>query len=136
MPIGSPEQRGTNRLGEICHDLRTPLNTILGWIYVLRSSNPSKESLTEGLEAIERNAHPKGSMRGIRISRIGTGPEAKPGQLGNAPTSNRITIISKIVLMTFQISLMVRIRRRCWIEPGCRNSSGHTHPVIVRQSIC
>jgi signal transduction histidine kinase len=62
MPIESPEQRGTNRLREICHDLRTPLNTILGWIYVLRSSNPSKESLTEGLEAIERNAHPKSSM--------------------------------------------------------------------------
>jgi signal transduction histidine kinase len=56
MPMGSLEQRDTNRLREICHDLRTPLNTILGWIYVLRNSNPSKESLTEGLEAIERNA--------------------------------------------------------------------------------
>jgi diguanylate cyclase len=32
------------------------LNTILGWTHVLRNSNPSKESLAEGLEAIERNA--------------------------------------------------------------------------------
>jgi signal transduction histidine kinase len=56
MPMGIPKQRDTNRLREICHDLRTPLNTILGWTYVLRNSNPSKESLIEGLEAIERNA--------------------------------------------------------------------------------
>ena len=56
MPMGIPKQPDTNRLREICHDLRTPLNTILGWTYVLRNSNPSKESLIEGLEAIERNA--------------------------------------------------------------------------------
>jgi len=54
--MGIPKQRDTNRLRKICHDLRTPLNTILGWTYVLRNSNPSKESLIEGLEAIERNA--------------------------------------------------------------------------------
>jgi signal transduction histidine kinase len=50
------EQLDTDRLRRICHDLRTPLNTILGWTHVLRNSNPSKESLAQGLEAIERNA--------------------------------------------------------------------------------
>lgn len=60
--MGSPEKSDTNRFREICHDLRTPLNTILGWTYVLRNSNPSKESLTEGLEAIERNAQEQAKM--------------------------------------------------------------------------
>lgn len=65
MPMGA-EQRDTNRLREICHDLRRPLNTILGWTYVLRNSNPSKESLAEGLEAIERNAtRPSEKYRGV-----------------------------------------------------------------------
>jgi signal transduction histidine kinase len=54
--MGRLEQLDTNRLRQICHDLRTPLNAILGWTHVLRNSNPSKESLAEGLEAIERDA--------------------------------------------------------------------------------
>jgi|HubBroStandDraft_6_1064221.scaffolds.fasta_scaffold526901_2 signal transduction histidine kinase len=50
------EQCDLDRLRQICHDLRTPLNTVLGWTYVLRTCDPTRESLAEGLDAIERNA--------------------------------------------------------------------------------
>src|SRR5437868_4800990 len=37
-------------------ELRTPLNPILGWAKLLRSSTVSAEVMNQGLEAIERNA--------------------------------------------------------------------------------
>ena len=39
----------------LSHELRTPLNVMLGWIWRLRHSRTDAETLTRGLEIIERN---------------------------------------------------------------------------------
>lgn len=43
-------------LATLSHELRTPLNAILGWSQILASASDSPETLTEGLETIQRNA--------------------------------------------------------------------------------
>jgi PAS domain S-box-containing protein len=43
-------------LANVSHELRTPLNAMLGWANVLRRMHANPTQLTEGLEAIERNA--------------------------------------------------------------------------------
>jgi PAS domain S-box-containing protein len=43
-------------LATLSHELRTPLNAILGWSQVLRRVPGAKAELSEGLNAIERNA--------------------------------------------------------------------------------
>lgn len=43
-------------LGILSHEMRTPLNAVLGWVHLLRTSTPSPEQLARGLTVIERNA--------------------------------------------------------------------------------
>ena len=43
-------------LATVSHELRTPLNAVVGWSRLLRSGQLEKESMTHGLEVIERNA--------------------------------------------------------------------------------
>jgi PAS domain S-box-containing protein len=43
-------------LAVLSHELRSPLNPILGWAQLLRKRNPSPSMLSRGLEVIERNA--------------------------------------------------------------------------------
>ncbi|MDZ7962937.1 MAG: ATP-binding protein [Aulosira sp. DedQUE10] len=43
-------------LAILSHELRSPLNAILGWAQLLRSRNLSPTQTTKGLETIERNA--------------------------------------------------------------------------------
>ncbi|HEY8224835.1 MAG TPA: ATP-binding protein [Pyrinomonadaceae bacterium] len=43
-------------LATLSHELRTPLTSLLGWASVLRETERDEALLTQGLEAIERNA--------------------------------------------------------------------------------
>jgi PAS domain S-box-containing protein len=43
-------------LATLSHEVRTPLNAILGWAQILRKGPPAPEDLRQGLEVIERNA--------------------------------------------------------------------------------
>jgi PAS domain S-box-containing protein len=43
-------------LATLSHELRTPLNAILGWATVLRSKKHLDREITQGLEAMDRNA--------------------------------------------------------------------------------
>jgi len=49
-------------LATLSHELRTPLNAVLGWANALRIGRPQPADLTEGLEAIERNARAQAQM--------------------------------------------------------------------------
>ena len=42
-------------LAVLGHELRTPMNAILGWAQVLRNGEPAVEEIRHGLEVIERN---------------------------------------------------------------------------------
>ena len=42
-------------LATLSHEMRTPLNAIVGWISILRNEDFEKRHLQEGLDVIERN---------------------------------------------------------------------------------
>ena len=42
-------------LATLSHEMRTPLNAIVGWISILRDKGCEDEDLVEGLDVIERN---------------------------------------------------------------------------------
>jgi signal transduction histidine kinase/ActR/RegA family two-component response regulator len=43
-------------LGVLSHDLRTPLNTILGWAHIINKSGSDDETIRRGLDVIQKNA--------------------------------------------------------------------------------
>lgn len=62
-------------LATLSHELRSPLNAILGWAKLLRSGKLDKETEGRALEAIERNAQTQAELIGdlMDVSRIVTG---------------------------------------------------------------
>ena len=49
-------------LAALGHDLRSPLNAILGWTHLLRSGNLPPDSATRALNTIERNARDQAQL--------------------------------------------------------------------------
>lgn len=59
-------------LAILSHELRTPLNAILGWSEILRTGEPTREEVAEGVEVIERNARSQARLVEdvLEVSRI------------------------------------------------------------------
>jgi signal transduction histidine kinase len=59
-------------LAVLSHELRTPLNAILGWSEILRTGEPTRPELREGIEIIERNARSQARLVEdvLEVSRI------------------------------------------------------------------
>ncbi len=59
-------------LAILSHELRTPLNAILGWAEILRSGEPDRSEMREGIEVIERNARAQARLVEdvLEVSRI------------------------------------------------------------------
>ena len=73
-------ERDANRLKDeflatLSHELRTPMNAVLGWARVLRSTSADVATRERGLESIERNARAQARLIEdlLEISRIVTG---------------------------------------------------------------
>jgi signal transduction histidine kinase/CheY-like chemotaxis protein len=73
-------ERDANRLKDeflatLSHELRTPMNAVLGWARVLRSTSADTGTRERGLESIERNARAQARLIEdlLEISRIVTG---------------------------------------------------------------
>jgi PAS domain S-box-containing protein len=62
-------------LATVSHELRSPLNAILGWSRLLASGTLSDENASRGLKAIERNARSQAQLVEdlLDVSRIDTG---------------------------------------------------------------
>ena len=62
-------------LATLSHELRTPMNAVLGWARVLRSTSADDATYERGLESIERNARAQARLIEdlLEISRIVTG---------------------------------------------------------------
>jgi PAS domain S-box-containing protein len=62
-------------LATLSHELRSPLNAIIGWSQVLKFRPPSSADLAEGLEAIERSAKSQAELINdlLDVSRIISG---------------------------------------------------------------
>jgi PAS domain S-box-containing protein len=70
-------------LATLSHEMRTPLNAILGWAKILRAEDCSSEDLQEGLEVIERNAKAQATLIEdvLDVSRIVSGQlRLEPGR--------------------------------------------------------
>ena len=59
-------------LAVLSHELRTPLNAILGWAEILRTGEPTRAEVIEGVEVIERNARSQARLVEdvLEVSRI------------------------------------------------------------------
>ncbi|HVG54114.1 MAG TPA: ATP-binding protein [Vicinamibacterales bacterium] len=73
-------ERDANRLKDeflatLSHELRTPMNAVLGWARVLRSTGSDVSTHERGLESIERNARAQARLIEdlLEVSRIVTG---------------------------------------------------------------
>jgi signal transduction histidine kinase/CheY-like chemotaxis protein len=73
-------ERDANRLKDeflatLSHELRTPMNAVLGWARVLRSTSGDEATRERGLESIERNARAQARLIEdlLEVSRIVTG---------------------------------------------------------------
>lgn len=62
-------------LATLSHELRTPLSAIVGWSHVLQRGNPTQAEMSEGLEAIDRNAKVQTQLIAdlLDVSRISSG---------------------------------------------------------------
>jgi len=49
-------------LAALSHEMRNPLNAILGWATILTRRNDLPEQVTQGLQAIERNSRLQARM--------------------------------------------------------------------------
>jgi PAS domain S-box-containing protein len=74
------EAEAANRLKDeflatLSHELRSPLNAILGWVHVLRRHSEASPEIARGLEVIERNARAQTQIVNdlLDMSRIMTG---------------------------------------------------------------
>src|SRR5918911_136280 len=73
-------------LATLSHELRTPLTPVLGWVNLLRTSNMDAATMTQALDAIERNARLQARLIDdlLDISRIVSGKlqlEREPADL-------------------------------------------------------
>ncbi|QIR36760.1 response regulator [Tolypothrix sp. PCC 7910] len=73
-------------LSILSHELRNPLNSLLGWAQMLQRPNLPQEIINQGLEAIERSATAQAKLIGdlLDISRISAGMlrlDAEPMEL-------------------------------------------------------
>ena len=78
--VALERERDANRLKDeflatLSHELRTPMNAVLGWARVLRSTAADEPTRERGLESIERNARAQARLIEdlLEISRIVTG---------------------------------------------------------------
>ena len=76
-------------LATLSHELRTPLTPVVGWIKLLRTGNLDEKSISQALDAIERNAWLQSRLIDdlLDTSRIATGKlhfEPKPTDLNAA----------------------------------------------------
>ena len=97
-------------LATLSHELRTPLTPVVGWIKLLRSGTLDEKSVSQALDAIERNAWLQSRLIDdlLDTSRIATGKlhfEPKPTDLNVVVKAAVDTVRNSAVLRNIDLSL-------------------------------
>lgn len=108
-------------LATLSHELRTPLTPVVGWIKLLRSGNLDGKSVTQALDAIERNAWLQSRLIDdlLDTSRIATGKlhfEPQPSDLNLAVNAALETV--KAAASTRNIELDVSLTEKPLVVMG------------------
>src|ERR1041385_7306836 len=97
-------------LATLSHELRTPLTPVVGWIKLLRSGNLDEKSVSQALDAIERNAWLQSRLIDdlLDTSRIATGKlhfEPKPTDLNTVVKAALDTVRASASARNIDLSL-------------------------------
>jgi signal transduction histidine kinase len=97
-------------LATLSHELRTPLTPVVGWIKLLRSGTLDEKSVSQALDAIERNAWLQSRLIDdlLDTSRIATGKlhfEPKPTDLNVAVKAAVDTVRTSAAARNIELSL-------------------------------
>jgi signal transduction histidine kinase len=97
-------------LATLSHELRTPLTPVVGWIKLLRSGTLDEKSVSQALDAIERNAWLQSRLIDdlLDTSRIATGKlhfEPKPTDLNAAVKAAVDTVRTSAAARNIELSL-------------------------------
>ncbi len=108
-------------LATLSHELRTPLTPVVGWIKLLRSGNLDGKSVTQALDAIERNAWLQSRLIDdlLDTSRIATGKlhfEPQPSDLNVAVNAALETV--KASASSRKINLDVKLNESPLVVMG------------------
>jgi signal transduction histidine kinase len=97
-------------LATLSHELRTPLTPVVGWIKLLRSGNLDTKSISQALDAIERNAWLQARLIDdlLDTSRIATGKlqfEPRPTDLNIAVKAALETVRALAASRNIELSI-------------------------------
>jgi len=97
-------------LATLSHELRTPLTPVVGWIKLLRSGTLDEKSVSQALDAIERNAWLQSRLIDdlLDTSRIATGKlhfEPKPTDLNTAVKAAVDTVRASAAARNIDLSM-------------------------------
>jgi signal transduction histidine kinase len=97
-------------LATLSHELRTPLTPVVGWIKLLRSGNLDAKSVSQALDAIERNAWLQARLIDdlLDTSRIATGKlqfEPRPIDLNVAVKAALETVRASAVSRNIELAI-------------------------------
>ena len=97
-------------LATLSHELRTPLTPVVGWIKLLRSGNLDNKSISQALDAIERNAWLQARLIDdlLDTSRIATGKlqfEPRPTDLNTTVKAALDTVLGMAASRNLELSI-------------------------------
>jgi signal transduction histidine kinase len=97
-------------LATLSHELRTPLTPVVGWIKLLRSGALDEKSVSQALDAIERNAWLQSRLIDdlLDTSRIATGKlhfEPKPTDLNAVVKAAVDTVLASAAARNIELSI-------------------------------
>ena len=134
-------ERDANRLKDeflaTSHELRTPMNAVLGWARVLRSTAADEPTRERGLESIERNARAgtvdRGSPRNLAHCH---GQAAPVREVDLAAIVDTAVDIVKPAALAKRLRLDASIEMRPPLTPRSRSpAAGDLEPALERRQV-
>ena len=108
-------------LAILSHELRTPLNAILGWSEILRTGEPTRAEVIEGVEVIERNARSQARLVEdvLEVSRIICGKiRLNPGRIDLVAVIDAALASAHPTASAKGIALRQRVEPLPMLSPG------------------